>query len=385
MHIVIFDGSFKTTAFIRRLLQGLVNAGHKVFVLGFNEANPQAVAGVSYIKLGNNQSKINFLKTSFKWAITSKHLLKQFSLLLKGNKAEMKQLNLKAALDHIQPDLIHLQWVSNIKLFEECLKEKKYKFILSQRGYQTNVRPFVNAENFNYLQKWLPKFSGFHSVSKAISKVGDEIHSSAHKIDQVVYTGLDLSKFEFQSQIIENEVLQIISVGRPHWIKGYDVALQAVKTLKESGVHFHYQIIGGKGDEELLFLINALNLSPQVELLGQMPQEEVFKLMQSADVFLLPSLEEGIANVAVEAMALGTPVISTDCGGMQELITHNKEGWVVPTRDSEAMAQQIIKFSKLPKKQVLDIKSAARQKVEIQHSEAQMVEGMLGLYSKVGK
>jgi colanic acid/amylovoran biosynthesis glycosyltransferase len=241
----------------------------------------------------------------------------------------------------------------------------------------------VNKANFEYLQHWLPHFSGFHSVSQAISKEGDKIYKSQNKIDHVVYTGLDLSRFEFNSLAVQNEVLEIISVGRPHWKKGYDISIKAMAELKVQGLQFHYQIVGGEDDQELLFIIEDLGLTSDVELLPQLPQQKVFELMSSADVFLLPSIEEGIANVAVEAMALGCPVISSNCGGMEELISHQKEGWIVPVYDSKAMAEHIIVFSQLDSEYIQSIKHTARLKVEQQHTEMKMVEGMMRLYNRV--
>ena len=383
MRIAIFDGSFETTAFIRRLIRGLVDAGHEVYVLGFNEQLQEDISGVDYVPLGSSRSKLNFIQTSLSYGIKSGELLSIIKYLLNGNKKQVKQLNLSYVLNSIQPDVIHLQWVSNIKLFEDFLPDKRYKFVLSQRGYQTNVRPFVDTDNFNYLQQWLPYFSGFHSVSHAISNKGDQIYHSKDKLDQVVYTGLDLSKFEFKSQVIKNKAMQIISVGRPHWKKGYDYAIKACCLLKQKGLDFCYTLIGARGNEELLFLINELALQNQVTLMDKSPQSKVFELMHTSDLFLLPSLEEGIANVAVEAMALGTPVISTDCGGMQELITHKKEGWIVPKRDANAMANQILEISQMDVNEICKVKENARLKVKKQHTEEQMVEGMTKLYNKI--
>ena len=67
--------------------------------------------------------------------------------------------------------------------------------------------------------------------------------------------------------------------------------------------------------------------------------------MQDFDLLILPSLNEGIANVVLEAMALGIPVISADCGGMSEVVLPNETGWLVPVRDSEAMGEAIIEFT----------------------------------------
>jgi colanic acid/amylovoran biosynthesis glycosyltransferase len=383
MRIVIFDGSFKTTAFINRLIVGLVSKDVEVFVLGFNEELKQPLKGVKYVALGSSANKLKFMWTSLSWGLRSRSLFKTLKGLISGDKSQLKGQNLKAALHDIQPDLVHIQWVSNIRLFEDLLKSQTYKFVLSQRGFQTNVRPFVNKANFDYLQHWLPHFSGFHSVSQTISKEGDKIYKSPNKIDQVVYTGLDLSRFEFNPLVVQNKVLEIISVGRPHWIKGYDIAIKALALLKKKGLQFNYQIIGAEGNQELLFLRKELDLETEVKFLPKLPQQKVFDAMQTSSVFLLPSIEEGIANVVVEAMALGCPVISTNCGGMEELISHQKEGWIVPVYDSKAMAAQILEFSQLDSEYIKTIKYAARLKVEQQHNKGKMIEDMIKLYSKI--
>ncbi len=94
-------------------------------------------------------------------------------------------------------------------------------------------------------------------------------------------------------------------------------------------------------------------------------------------------LEEGVPNVAVEAMALGLPVLSTDCGGVSELIEDGVSGWVVPTREARAMARAILGFMELPLGKIEEVRINARKKVEAQHSEEEMVMGMEGLYREV--
>jgi colanic acid/amylovoran biosynthesis glycosyltransferase len=220
-------------------------------------------------------------------------------------------------------------------------------------------------------------------VSQAICKEGDKIYKSQNKIDHVVYTGLDLYRFEFNTLVVQSKVLEIISVGRPHWKKGYDIALKAFALLKKKGLQFNYQIIGAEGNQELLFLRKELDLDTEVEFLPKLTQQKVFEMMSSSDIFLLSSIEEGIANVVVEAMALGCPVISTNCGGMEELITHQKEGWIVPVYDEEAMAAQISEFSQLDSEYIKKIKKEARRKVQRQHNEDKMIEDMMSLYKSV--
>ena len=100
-------------------------------------------------------------------------------------------------------------------------------------------------------------------------------------------------------------------------------------------------------------------------------------------MFLLPSIEEGIANVCIEAMAIGTPVLSSDCGGMRELITHNKTGFLMTVSNPKAMAIQVENIVMMKMDDLKLICFNARKKVEQQHGSKQMVTGMVQLYKTV--
>ncbi len=382
LKIIIFDGSFKTTAFINRLIEGLVKS-HQVYVLGFNETVKHKVKGVHYVKLGSNSSKIGFIKTSLSIALSQwsiKLLVSTLINIMKFNRKQLQNQNFKRVVNTIKPDIIHAQWVSNIPILEPILSQNTYPVVLSQRGYHINVRPFIDYENLNYLKQWLPKMAGFHSVSKAISKKGDFIYSNPSKIDHVVYSGLNLSEIPFKISYKKGKRLRLISVGRPHWKKGYSYALKACALLKAQGIDFKYTIVGAGQEEELIYLRAFYNLEERVALLDALPQQNVFEAIKSADAMLLPSIEEGIANVAIEAMALGTIVISTNCGGMTELIEHKQEGWVVPLRNPEALADAVIDFNNSSEEELDNVRQQARKKVEEQFTDKKMLQGMEGLY-----
>jgi colanic acid/amylovoran biosynthesis glycosyltransferase len=304
--------------------------------------------------------------------------------LFKGERKKLQEKNLELQLNKIKPNIIHVQWPSVLPWVEPYFNNSEMKVVLSQRGFHTNVRPFVKQDNFNYLEQCYPQLDGLHSVSRAISEVGKNIGEPKTRIDQVVYTGLDLSHFEKIEELKEkNELLNIISVGRPHWKKGYSYAIRAMQILKTKGVNFKYEIIGGQADEEITYLIQDLGLSQEVILQPKMEQQLVFEKMKNASLFLLPSLEEGIANVAVESMALGTPVISTTCGGMNELIIHGENGFLVPSRNSVKIAIELQNFKTLSLVDLNTIRLAARRKIEEQFSESKMVKNMSMLYKNV--
>jgi len=385
LKIIIFDGSFKTTPFINRMVKGL-SSRHEVYILGFNEKITQPITGISYVSLGSNQSKLKLIVTTLSKLLQSKKfnlIFPTLRKLIQGKRQELQQQNLDLALKNISPDVIHLQWPSVIPWFEEVLLKQEIPVILSQRGFHNNVRPFVDEANFEYLKKWYPKMAGFHSVSNAIAANGNKIWASSKKIDKVIYTGLHLQEIPFSEEYTRSNPLMLLSIGRAHWIKGYDYAMYSCKQLKDKNVPFQYIIIGGAGDEELQFLIADLEIQDCVFLENRKSQKEVFKLMAEASLLVMPSLEEGIPNVVVEAMAIGLPVLSTNCGGVPELITDTKEGWLVPTRNTQAMADAIEAFSHLSLDKIKEVRVAARKKVEQQHSEAQMLRGMEELYFEV--
>ena len=387
LKIIIFDGTFKTTPFVNRLLEGLVQQ-HEIYVLGFNEELDDKIEHVKYVPLGSNQNYSRLAYVSLKYAIQSRKIIVFFNtikLLITKNRKVLQQQNISIALSMIHPDIIHLQWLSNIQLFERYILKKSYKFILSQRGYHINVRPFVSQENFEYMHYWFPQLDGFHSVSNAVKQVSNKIYTATNKIDCVVYSGYDISKFKSKKeQYKTSKPIRIISVGRDHWIKGYSYAINAMALLKSENIEFHYTILGvGKDCEELQYLINEHRLEDDISLEPKVMQEEVYEKMCENDMLLLPSLAEGVANVCIEAMLLGVPVMSTNCGGMSELISNNETGFIVPIRSSEAIADAIKNISLKPEKEMIEIVENARIKAIDQHNEHKMITDMETLYRRV--
>lgn len=388
LRIVIFDGSFKTTAFIRRLIEGLA-AHHDVYVFGFNEMLPQRIPNVTYVALGSASRSFRLvwisLVCAFKLLFYKGDFLgfiNYLRYLVRFQKKRLQQQNLLSAVTLIKPDIVHVQWPSLLSWCEPLLDERSPKILLSQRGYQNNVRPFVDHRAMNYLKKVYPKIDGFHSVSQAMMQRSNQIYESPRKMDRVVYSGFDFSTLPYNTNYTRNKPLNLLSVGRPHWIKGYTYALKACKLLKEQGVDFKYTIIGAAKNEELQYLVQAYELELNVILSSRVPQEVVYNKMQSSDVLLFPSLKEGLPNVIVEAMVLGLPVIATDCGGVSELLDETT-GMIVPTRDPQAMAAAVKRFAETPLDKITELRIAARARVEKQHTAAAMVNGMEALYYEV--
>jgi colanic acid/amylovoran biosynthesis glycosyltransferase len=157
--------------------------------------------------------------------------------------------------------------------------------------------------------------------------------------------------------------------------------IRACLKLKDDGINFHYTIVGAEGSEELLFLVKALNLCNEITLTKPLSQVEVYHKMSKSSLLVLPSIAEGIANVVIEAMSIGLPVLSTMCGGVLELITDYKTGFLVPIRNHIALYEKIKIFKELKLEEINTIRYEAKQKVEDQHNIDKMITDFEELYN----
>lgn len=382
--IAVYSGEVPSTTFIERLINGLSDEGYNVLLFGYlkkkTHYNSSRISVITY-----SDSRIKKMVRLIQYSLLLKLFKKDEKRHLdkiirqKGKNKRLSKIKYYPVLWH-KPDIFHLQWAKSIEDWI-WLQDFGVKFVVSLRGVHINYTPITHPEVGLLYQKMFPKVDGFHAVSKAIAKEAIKYGAGADKI-QVVYSGLDKIQV-VEKKPEEHNVFNILSVGRAHWVKGYSYALAACSILKDAGFEFEYHIVGGKGSEELCYLIDCYNLHKEVVLLEGKPFGDVQKMMQNATVLLLPSVEEGIANVVLEAMQLGTLVVSTDCGGMDEVIENGHNGFVVPVRDPQKMAKGILKVAQLSKEEKQIMSEKARKTIDHQHTKEKMISDMIALYKNV--
>lgn len=165
----------------------------------------------------------------------------------------------------------------------------------------------------------------------------------------VHHMGIDCRKFDYiPRQISKHERVNIITVARLVEKKGVEYGIRAISVLKSNGYSVKYSIIGnGELYNELYQLAIDLGLKEVVHLLGWMQQEELLDIMNSAHILLAPSItsaygdQEGIPVAIMEALAMGLPVVSTYHSGIPELVDDGLSGYLVPERDTEALAERL--------------------------------------------
>jgi glycosyltransferase involved in cell wall biosynthesis len=161
---------------------------------------------------------------------------------------------------------------------------------------------------------------------------------------EVVYSGVDLNRFRPVTKM-KPKKFTILNVGRLDLIKGQKYLIEACKILKNKKQDFTCRIIGdGKEKKNLLRLINNLKLNDQVKLLGPKKNDELIKYHNLADVLVISSDSEGLPVVAVEAMACKLPVIATNIRGVPEIIKNNFNGFLVPARNPQQIADKILEL-----------------------------------------
>jgi glycosyltransferase involved in cell wall biosynthesis len=132
---------------------------------------------------------------------------------------------------------------------------------------------------------------------------------------------------------------QLVAVGRLVERKGFEYLIRAMPLLPSE---VHLWIIGdGPLADSLTALARDLAVDDRVALLGYLPPSEILAHLHSADCFVLSSLHEGLGIVVQEAMYSGLPVVATDNGGQVDLITHERNGLLVPVADPRALADAI--------------------------------------------
>lgn len=244
---------------------------------------------------------------------------------------------------HVTPsgstDVVYAPWTATAVEHPELFDEGP-PVVVSCRGAQVNVAPWNPARTAlrDGLAPMFERAAAVHCVSDAIRAEAGRFGLDPAKA-VVIRPAVDLVRFAPGEPAPGPGPLQLVSVGRLIWRKGYEFALLAVRRLVDAGTDVVYEIVGEEADGAATrHAVHDLGLVDRVTITPPQPRDEVARRLRAADALLLPSLSEGIANAVLEAMACARPVVVTDCGGMTEVVTDGVEGFVVPVRDPTALA-----------------------------------------------
>ena len=185
-----------------------------------------------------------------------------------------------------------------------------------------------------------------------------------------IYNGLDLDSFSYQSP--DTASRRIVAVGRLVEKKGFSDLIEACALLAQAEVDYQCEIVGaGELEESLRGQIGKFHLEQRVCLTGPRPLPEVSRALRESAVMVAPCItastgdRDGMPTVLLEAMALGTPCISTRVAGIPELVRHEETGLLVAERKPAQLADAIGRLLADAQLRV-DLSTAARALIEKQ-------------------
>ena len=354
INVAIYSGIIPAPNFIENLIKLIVDEKINIYLFGNGNSINYKSSGIKTFFTPQGKLNIVFFVffQLFRLLICYPKklykLVQNYKVFEKSGSIFISLSKILPVLNHT-PDIFHIQWAKSLSFWFFLKEIYGVKIVLSLRGSHINYSPYANdslTRNYNIL---FPKVDRMHAVSHKISLKAEKLGANRNKTD-IIYSALDLGllKTYKKNNYEPHKPFRFLSVGRFHWVKGYQYSISAIANLKEIDKNIHYLIVTNNSiSEEILYQIDELSLKNNIEIIYPDSQETVYKIMRESDCLILPSVQEGISNVVLESMAIGLPIISSDCGGMKEIINNGRNGFLFPARDSRVLEKLLLKVMNL--------------------------------------
>jgi glycosyltransferase involved in cell wall biosynthesis len=258
-------------------------------------------------------------------------------------------------------------------------RELNKPFVVTARG--TDINLIADFPLPNRMILWAARqAAGSITVCEALKKRMVELGAEAGKI-RTLRNGVDLSHFHpcereaaRRRYGVEGPSPVLLSVGHLIERKGHHIAIEAAARVRSARL-----VIAGDGPDRasLEALVERLGIAERVRFLGRVAQADLAELYSAADILVLASSREGWANVLLEAMACGTPVVATDVWGTPEVVAAPEAGLLVKERAGPAFAAAVERLLAAPSE-----RAATRRYAEGFSWDA-TTSGQLALFSEI--
>ena len=236
--------------------------------------------------------------------------------------------------------------------------------------------------------RWVSRQATMVAVSEDLKQfILEKVGVSSNRIT-VLYNGVDLPRPPSPTDIdaCRNELHlpegdQVVGVvGNLYPVKGHQYLIEGIPEVLEKCPNTSF-IFAGRGqlETELKDQVHRLGLDGRVHFLGL--RQDIPSILALLDVFVLPSLSEGLSMAILEAMMAGKPVIATRVGGNPEIVLDGETGFLVPPKDSQALAASLITLL-MNRDHALQLAERGKHRAEGQFSLRTMVSAYQSLYDK---
>ena len=286
------------------------------------------------------------------------------------------------ALRSCKPDLFHAHLTWRLR----CSGGLSAAFLARVPRRVATQQLFVCAKylTFRYRQRAISTIvDRYVAVSNAVASELTAAGVSPRKIN-VVYNGVNVERFNHGTDSSVRAMLTngdgrplVLTLARLHWQKGLRHLIAAASRIPEAVF-----AVAGDGQERtrLQEEVNRLGLGARFHLLGH--REDIPELLAACDVFVLPSLFEGLPVSVLEAMAAEKPVVATVIGGTDEAVIDGETGLLVPPNDPDRLTAAIRRFLESPEL-ARRLAAAGRARVRGRFSATSMAAGVEHVYQEL--
>ncbi|MBN2244687.1 MAG: glycosyltransferase family 4 protein [Candidatus Aminicenantes bacterium] len=326
---------------------------------------------------------------------------------------ELKQKNIR----HLPVSIRKITSLKAVKKLRNLMKEQGYDIVHTHGGiaglygrwaaFRSGIPVVIHTLHGihylyyrNFLLRWgyvfLERlFSRFTQtvifVSHADMEKGRRHRLAPFEKMKVVKNGIDFDKvrvaavipekFNLKEQLgLENDFFFLGTVARIHRQKNIPGLIKAAVVLQDALPEARFIIVGdGPMMAKVKNMIERFGLQEIVFLLGERP--DAHRIMSQFDVFILPSLWEGLPYVLMEAGALGLPVVASNIAGVREIIQDGETGFLVPKDNPQELVEAIIQLKSDPKLRS-ELGKRLQEKIQSEYSITRMIREIEEIYSK---
>jgi glycogen synthase len=258
-----------------------------------------------------------------------------------------------------------------------------------QGGIHNPLQSYIHAN------EWLLTYESWRVIccSQFMAEEVTRVLSVPTDKTRVIANGVDESRMRlsakekqdlpaFRARWAAPDEKLVLFVGRMVTEKGAQVLIDAAPRVLSAWPKARFVIVGGGWTGHLSAQATALGLGNRVDFTGFVSEEDLRKLYGAADVAVFPSLYEPFGIVALEAMATGTPVVTSDVGGLREVLRHGENGIVTWANNADSLAWGILEVFRNPEAAQLRAKAAFAE-IKTKYTWTGIAQETLSVYNEV--